>query len=65
MQATLTELHRETSKLVRASIRTGERLTVTDQGQPCVEILPVRKLDRAAALKALIAIGPVDIQPRQ
>ena len=65
MTATLTELHRAPGKLVRAAIRAGEKLTVTDQGEPCAKIVPMRKVDRAVALKALMAIGHVDIQPRK
>ena len=63
--ATLTELHRDTSKVVRTAIRDGEKVILTEHGEPCAELVPVRKLDRQQALQDLIAIGPVDFLPRR
>jgi len=63
--ATLTELRRDTSKVVRPVIHGGEKVTLTDQGEPCAEIVPLRKVDRRAACEALIAIGPVKFRPRK
>ena len=65
MTATLTELHRDTSKVVRTAIRDGEKVVLTEHGEPCAELVPVRKLDRKQALQDLIAIGPVDFLPRR
>lgn len=66
MEATLTELRRETTKVVRPAMHGGKEVTITEHGQPMFKIVPVRPaLDRAAALQALIAIGPVDFRPRK
>jgi prevent-host-death family protein len=65
MQATLTELRRETSKVIRPVINGGEILTLTEHGQPCAKIIPVPKVDRLAALAALRAIGPVTLPKRK
>ena len=56
--ATLIELRRETSRRVRPVIHGGEKLTLTEHGQPCAEIILVKKIGRGAAGKALVAIGP-------
>ena len=66
MEATLTELRRETTKVVRHAMHGGEEVTITEHGQPMFKIVPVRPaLDRQAALKSLMAIGPVEFKPRQ
>ena len=65
MQATLTELRRETSKVIRPVIHGGEILTLTEHGQPCAKIIPVAKLNRLTALAALRAIGPVTLPKRK
>jgi len=65
MQATLTELRRETSKVIRPVIHGGEILTLTEHGQPCAKIMPVPKLNRLTALAALRAIGPVTLPKRK
>ena len=65
MQASLTELRRETSKVIRPVIHRGEVLTLTEHVQPCAKIMPVPKVDRLAALAALRAIGPVPLPERQ
>lgn len=65
MQASLTELRRETSKVIWPVIHGGEVLTLTEHGQPCAKIMPVPKLDRLAALAALRAIGPVTLPERK
>jgi len=41
MQATLTELHRETAKIVRPVIHGQRTVTITDYGQPRAKISPV------------------------
>jgi antitoxin (DNA-binding transcriptional repressor) of toxin-antitoxin stability system len=41
------------------------KVTITEHGQPCLEILPVPRVDRKAALAALQAIGPVEFRPRK
>lgn len=65
VEATLTELHRDTAKLVRPVIHGGRKLTLTDRGEPCAEIVPVEKVDRKAALKSLRSIGPVEMPRRK
>jgi prevent-host-death family protein len=64
VKATLTQLRRDTSKVVRPVIHGGEKLTLTEHGQPCAEIIPWEKIDRHAACHALMAIGPVEFLPR-
>jgi prevent-host-death family protein len=65
LKATLAQLRRDTAKVVRAVIHDGKKLTLTEHGQPCAEIIPLRKIDRRAACQALIAIGPVEFLPRK
>jgi prevent-host-death family protein len=65
VKATLTQLRRDTSKVVRPVIHGKERLTLTEHGQPCAEIIPLRKIDRRAACQDLIALGPVEFLPRK
>ena len=65
MKATLTELRRQTSKVVRPVIHGGRKVTLTEHGEKCAEIVPLRKIDRRAACEALMAIGPVDFLPRK
>jgi prevent-host-death family protein len=65
MKATLTELHRDTAKLVRPVIHDGRKLTLTDRGEPCAQIVPVSKVDRKAALTSLRSIGSVAMPKRK
>lgn len=66
MEATLTELRRETTKVVRPAMHGGQEVTITEHGQPKFKVVPVRKpIDRRAACEALIAIGPVKFLPRK
>ncbi|MGA2657911.1 MAG: hypothetical protein ABSH34_10365 [Verrucomicrobiota bacterium] len=64
MQATLSELHRDTAKIVRPVIHGGQKLTLTDRGEPCAQIVPFRG-DRKKALALLRSIGPVELPPRK
>jgi prevent-host-death family protein len=64
MQATLTELRRDTAKVVKA-LSGGQNVILTQHGEPCAEIVPARKFDRKRALRDLMAIGPVDFLPRK
>ena len=41
MQATLSELHRETRRIVRPVIHGGEEVILTDFGKPVARIVPV------------------------
>ena len=40
MQATLSELHRETRRIVRPVIHAGEEVLLTDFGKPVARIVP-------------------------
>lgn len=40
MQATLSELHRETRRIVRPVIHGGEEVVLTDFGKPVARIVP-------------------------
>lgn len=65
VKATLTQLRRETTKVVRPVIHGGEKLTLTEHGQACAELVPLRKIDRHAACLDLMGIGPVEFLPRK
>jgi len=65
MTATLTELRRDTSNVIRPAIHAGQTVVLTEHGEPCAEIRPVRKIDRKQALQDLMAIGPVEFLPRK
>ena len=64
MKATLTELRRLTTDVVRP-VRAGREVTITEHGEPFARIVPFRSFDRKAALKILRAMGPVNLLPRQ
>ncbi len=40
MQATLSQLHRETRRIVRPVIHAGEEVVITDFGKPVARIVP-------------------------
>ena len=66
VKVTLSELHRETAKVVHPVIHAGEEVTITDNGQPCAKIVPVKKpVDRKAALALLRTMGPIELPPRK
>lgn len=64
MEATLTELGRETAKVLRPVIQDGEKVTLTENGQSVAEIVPIEKINYTQACEDLIAIGPVAFLPR-
>jgi len=64
MEATLTELRRDTSRVVRAADN-GEEVILTEHGEPRYKLQRVRKINWKAAAAALRAIGPVNLPPRQ
>ena len=64
MEATLTELRRDTSRVVRAADN-GEEVILTEHGKPRYKLQRVQAIDRKAAAAALRAIGPVDFLPRK
>jgi antitoxin (DNA-binding transcriptional repressor) of toxin-antitoxin stability system len=65
LKAILAQLQPDKAKNVRSVIHGGEKLTLTEHGQPCAEIIPLRKIDRRAACLELMAIGPVEFLPRK
>lgn len=64
MTATLTELRRDTSRVVRAADHGGD-VILTEHGQPRYRLQRVQPIDRAQALRDLQAIGPVKFLPRK
>ena len=65
VKATLSDLHHDTANIVRPVIHGGKKVTLTDRGQDCAQIVPLPRIDRRAALEALRSIGPVDLPPRK
>ena len=64
MEATLTELRRDTSRVVRAADN-GQDVILTDHGQPRYKLQRLKRIDWKQAAAALRAIGPVDFLPRK
>jgi prevent-host-death family protein len=64
MEATLTELRRETSRVVDA-VDSGQEVILTEHGRPKYRLEPIKTIDRKAAATALRAIGPVKFLPRK
>ena len=66
MNATLTELRRHTSKVIRPAIHGGQRVTLTEHGQPCAEIIPTPgKVNRKALVELLRSMGPIELPARK
>lgn len=64
MTATLTDIRRATSKVLKQVDISGE-VVLTEHGEARYKITPVREIDWAAASAALGRIGPVEIKSRQ
>ncbi|HSY74962.1 MAG TPA: type II toxin-antitoxin system prevent-host-death family antitoxin [Dongiaceae bacterium] len=64
MEATLTELRRDTSRVVR-NADNGRKVILTEHGEPRYKLQRIQKIDRKAAAAALRAIGPVEFLPRK
>lgn len=65
MKATLTELRRETSRVIRPVIHASKSVVLTEHGEEVAEILPKSRPDRARAIQLLSAIGPVQLPARR
>ena len=65
MEATLTQLRRDTSRVIRPVIHGGEKLTITEHGKPCAQIVPLRKADRRALAELIRSMGTIDLPPRK
>jgi len=64
VRATLTELRRDTSRVVRAADN-GKEVILTEHGEPRYKLRRIKKMDRERFIEALRAIGPVDFLPRK
>jgi antitoxin (DNA-binding transcriptional repressor) of toxin-antitoxin stability system len=62
MEATLTELRRDTLRVVRAADKS--KVIITRHGSPAYKIERIRKIGRAGLLQALRGLGPIDL-PRK
>ncbi len=65
MNATLTQLRRETSRVLRPVIQGAKTVILTEHGQEIAEISPKTAPDRKRALELLSAIGPVELPARK
>lgn len=59
MQATLSELHRETRRIVRPVIHGGEEVVLTDFGKPVARIVPYMPTVTVSPAEAR-AVGTLD-----
>lgn len=64
VEATLTELRRDTSRVVR-NADNGREVILTQHGEPRYKLQRIRKIDWKKAAAALRAIGPVEFLPRK
>jgi antitoxin (DNA-binding transcriptional repressor) of toxin-antitoxin stability system len=64
VQATLTELRRDTSRIVRAADE-GQEVVLTEHGQPRYQLKRIKPIDWKRAAAMLAAIGPVNLPPRK
>ena len=65
MKATLTELRRETSRILGPVIHASKKVVLTEHGRNIAAIVPMVEPDRKRALRLLAAIGPVEIPERR
>jgi antitoxin (DNA-binding transcriptional repressor) of toxin-antitoxin stability system len=61
MNATLTELRRETSRILGPVIHASKTVLLTEHGRNIAAIVPMVEPDRERALRLLAAIGPVEM----
>jgi prevent-host-death family protein len=64
MKATLTELRRETSRILGPVIHASRKVVLTEHGREVAAIVPMVEPDRKRALRMLAALGPVDLPRR-
>lgn len=65
MKATLTDLRRDTSRVIRPVIHAAKSVVLTEHGREVAEILPKGRPDRGRAVKLLSAIGPLRLPSRR
>jgi len=64
MKATLTQLRRETSRILGPVIHASQKVLITEHGRKIATIVPIVEPDRQRALQMLTAIGPVEMHDR-
>ncbi len=65
MKATLTELRRETSRILGPVIHASKKVVLTEHGRNIAAIIPMVEPDRKRALRLLASIGPVEMPERR
>lgn len=65
MKATLTELRRETSRILGPVVHASKKVILTEHGRSIAEIVPLVEPDRKRAIRMLAAIGPVKMPERR
>jgi prevent-host-death family protein len=65
MKATLTELRRETSRILGPVIHASKKVLITEHGRNIAAIIPMVEPDRKRALRLLASIGPVEMPERR
>ncbi len=65
MKATLTELRRETSRILGPVIHASKKVVLTEHGRNIAMIVPMVEPDRKRALRLLASIGPVEMPERR
>lgn len=65
LKATLTELRRETSRILGPVIHASKKVVLTEHGRIIATIVPMVEPDRKRALRLLASIGPVEIPERR
>jgi antitoxin (DNA-binding transcriptional repressor) of toxin-antitoxin stability system len=65
MKATLTELRRETSRILGPVIHASKKVVLTEHGRNIAAIVPMVEPDRKRALRLLASIGPVEMPARR
>ena len=65
MKATLTQLRRETSRILGPVIHAAQKVLITEHGRKIATIVPIVEPDRKRALQMLAAIGPVEMPDRR
>ena len=65
MKVTLTELRRETSRILGPVIHASKKVVLTEHGRNIAAIVPMVEPDRKRALRLLASIGPVEMPERR
>jgi antitoxin (DNA-binding transcriptional repressor) of toxin-antitoxin stability system len=64
MKATLTDLHRKTSKVLKPVLE-GGTVVLTHHGSDVAEIRPKRKANWSRVVEILRSIGPLELPSRK